>query len=136
MKNFNAHILVVDDDDGIRDLVKQYLDQNNFLVSTAKSAEDALEKVKIIMIHNWYHSFLYCIKTIQIPSTDKQRLRLTSLKMHRYHYILRMQKAEFRKRFLKKNFIILGCIISCGMQKIFPQEFILLHYKRRWINFQ
>ena len=39
MKNFNAHILVVDDDDGIRDLVKQYLDQNNFLVSTAKSAE-------------------------------------------------------------------------------------------------
>ena len=48
MKNFNAHILVVDDDDGIRFLVKQYLDQNNFLVSTAKSAEDALEKVKII----------------------------------------------------------------------------------------
>ena len=48
MKNFNAHILVVDDDDGIRDLVKQFLDQNNFLVSTAKSAEDALEKVKII----------------------------------------------------------------------------------------
>ena len=48
MKNFNAHILVVDDDDGIRDLVKQYLDQNNFLVSTAKSAEDALDKVKII----------------------------------------------------------------------------------------
>ena len=39
MKNFNAHILVVDDDDGIRNLVKQYLDQNNFLVSTAKSAE-------------------------------------------------------------------------------------------------
>ena len=48
MDNFIAHILVVDDDDGIRGLVKQYLDQNNFLVSTAKSAEDALEKVKII----------------------------------------------------------------------------------------
>ena len=48
MKNFNAHILVVDDDNGIRNLVKQYLDQNNFLVSTAKSSEDALEKVKII----------------------------------------------------------------------------------------
>ena len=48
MKNFNAHILVVDDDDSIRNLVKQYLDQNNFLVSTANSAEDALEKVKII----------------------------------------------------------------------------------------
>ena len=36
MKNFNAHILVVDDDDGIRDLVKQYLDQNNFSVSGSK----------------------------------------------------------------------------------------------------
>ena len=32
MKKFEAHILVVDDDDGIRDLVKQYLNQNNFLV--------------------------------------------------------------------------------------------------------
>ena len=48
MKNFKAHILVVDDDDGIRDLVKQYLSQNDYLVSTAKSAENALEKVKII----------------------------------------------------------------------------------------
>jgi len=48
MKNFKAHILVVDDDDGIRDLVKKYLGKNNFLVTTAKSAEDAFEKVKII----------------------------------------------------------------------------------------
>ena len=48
MKNFKAHILIVDDDDGIRELVKQYLDQNDYLVSTANSAEDALEKVKII----------------------------------------------------------------------------------------
>ena len=48
MKNFKAHILIVDDDDGIRELVKQYLDQNNYLVSTANSAEDALEKVRII----------------------------------------------------------------------------------------
>ena len=48
MKNFKAHILIVDDDDGIRELVKQYLDQNNYLVSTANSAENALEKVKII----------------------------------------------------------------------------------------
>ena len=42
------HILAVDDDDRIRDLVKQYLNQNNFLVTTAKSAEDAVEKIKII----------------------------------------------------------------------------------------
>ena len=48
MKKFEAHILVVDDDDGIRELVKQYLDQNNFLVSTANSAEDAFEKIKLV----------------------------------------------------------------------------------------
>ena len=48
MKNFKAHILIVDDDDGIRTLVKQYLGKNNYLVTTAKSAEDAFEKVKII----------------------------------------------------------------------------------------
>ena len=39
MNNFIAHILVVDDDDGIRSLVKQYLNENNFLVTTANSAE-------------------------------------------------------------------------------------------------
>ena len=48
MDNFEAHILVVDDDDGIRNLVKQYLNQNNFLVTTANSAEDAQDKINII----------------------------------------------------------------------------------------
>ena len=33
MKNFKAHILVVDDDDGIRDLVKQYLKQRGLITS-------------------------------------------------------------------------------------------------------
>ena len=48
MDNLIAHILVVDDDDGIRTLVKKYLNENNYLVTTASSAEDALEKIKII----------------------------------------------------------------------------------------
>ena len=48
MDNFIAHILVVDDDDGIRSLVKKYLNENNYLVTTANSAENAMEKVKII----------------------------------------------------------------------------------------
>ena len=48
MKNYKAHILVVDDDDGIRNLVKQYLNQNNYLVSTAENADDASRKVKIV----------------------------------------------------------------------------------------
>ena len=47
MNNFEAHILVVDDDDGIRDLVKKYLNENNFLITTAKNAEDANEKINI-----------------------------------------------------------------------------------------
>jgi len=48
MDKFIAHILVVDDDDGIRSLVKKYLNENNYLVTTAKSAEDAIEKTSLI----------------------------------------------------------------------------------------
>ena len=48
MDKFIAHILVVDDDDGIRSLVKKYLNENKFLVTTAESAEMALEKINII----------------------------------------------------------------------------------------
>ena len=48
MNKFIAHILVVDDDDGIRLLVKEYLNENKFLVTTANSAENATEKVSII----------------------------------------------------------------------------------------
>jgi len=48
MDKFIAHILVVDDDDGIRLLVKKYLNENNFLVTTAVNSENALEKIKII----------------------------------------------------------------------------------------
>ena len=48
MNNFIAHILVVDDDDGIRSLIKQYLNENNFLVTTSNSSENAKEKVSII----------------------------------------------------------------------------------------
>ena len=48
MEKFKAHILIVDDDDRIRELVKQHLIDNNYLVSTARNAEDAKNKVKII----------------------------------------------------------------------------------------
>ncbi len=48
MNDFIAHILVVDDDDGIRSLVKQYLNENNFLVTTSNSAENAEKKISII----------------------------------------------------------------------------------------
>ena len=42
------HILVVDDDDRIRELVKQYLVENQFLVTTARDVNDAKKKLEII----------------------------------------------------------------------------------------
>ena len=48
MNDFLAHILVVDDDEGIRSLVKKYLNENKYLITTADSAEDAFRKVRII----------------------------------------------------------------------------------------
>ena len=48
MSKNSFHILVVDDDNRIRELVKQYLEENNFLVSTAIDAFDAKKKIDII----------------------------------------------------------------------------------------
>ena len=48
MNDFIAHILVVDDDERIRSLIKQYLNENNFLVTTSDSAENAEEKISTI----------------------------------------------------------------------------------------
>ena len=42
------HILVVDDDNRIRELVKEYLEENNFLITTAKDSFDAKKKLEII----------------------------------------------------------------------------------------
>ena len=48
MNKSTFHILVVDDDDRIRELVKQYLEENQFLITTAKDAADAKKKLEII----------------------------------------------------------------------------------------
>ena len=40
-----THILVVDDDNRIRNLLKEYLNDNNLIVSTAQNAEEA--KIKL-----------------------------------------------------------------------------------------
>ena len=48
MDKFLAHILIVDDDDRIRTLVKQYLQDNNYLITTAKDAFDAKNKIDLI----------------------------------------------------------------------------------------
>ena len=91
MKNYSAHILVVDDDEGIRDLVKQYLDQNNFLVSTAKNAEDALEKVKII-------KFDLIVLDIMMPGKSGLEFTLENKKKIDTPIILLTAKGEASER--------------------------------------
>ena len=41
----NTHILVVDDDNRIRDLLREYLQESNYIVSTSENAENA--KIKL-----------------------------------------------------------------------------------------
>ena len=48
MNKNTFHILVVDDDDRIRELVKEYLVENNFIVTTAKDSLDAQKKIEIV----------------------------------------------------------------------------------------
>ena len=48
INKLDNHILIVDDDDKIRNLLKDFLISNNFLVSTAINGEDALEKLNLI----------------------------------------------------------------------------------------
>ena len=48
MNKYKAHILVVDDDDGIRNLVKKFLNRNKYLVTTASNALEAENKLKLI----------------------------------------------------------------------------------------
>ena len=46
-KNKN-HILIVDDDDRIRNLLKDYLSENSYIVSSAGNAEEAKEKLEYL----------------------------------------------------------------------------------------
>ena len=40
-----VHILIVDDDNRIRDLLKEYLNSNGYIVSSAVNAEEAKLKI-------------------------------------------------------------------------------------------
>ena len=48
MENNKNHILIVDDDDRIRNLLKDYLSENKYIVSTAENANQAKERLKYI----------------------------------------------------------------------------------------
>tara|TARA_Y100000590_G_scaffold439768_1_gene564246 strand:- start:1939 stop:2616 length:678 start_codon:yes stop_codon:yes gene_type:complete len=91
MSNNLFHILVVDDDDKIRDLVKQYLEENNFLVTTAKDSLDAKRKLEII-------KFDLLIFDIMMPGQSGLSLTKEVKKNGHTPIILLTAKGETRDR--------------------------------------
>jgi len=85
------HILAVDDDDRIRDLVKQYLEENNFIVTTAQNAKDAKEKLEII-------KFDIIILDIMMPGESGLMLTKEIKKNMNVPIILLTAKGETKNR--------------------------------------
>ena len=85
------HILAVDDDDRIRELVKEYLIENNFLVTTAKDAADAKKKLEIV-------KFDILILDIMMPGEDGLSLTKEIKKNNPIPIILLTAKGETRDR--------------------------------------
>ena len=69
MDKYLAHILVVDDDDRIKELVKQYLSENGYLITTAKDAFEAKDKIETIK---------FDLMVLDIMMPKKSGLELTS----------------------------------------------------------
>ena len=82
---------MVDDDDKIRELVKQYLEENNFLVTTARDAIDAKQKLKII-------KFDLLIFDIMMPGESGLSLTKETKKNISTPIILLTAKGETRDR--------------------------------------
>ncbi len=87
MNNIAFHILVVDDDDRIRELVKEYLEENNFIVTTAINAFDAKKKLDII-------KFDILILDIMMPGKSGLSLTEEIKKTNRTPVILLTAKGE------------------------------------------
>ena len=85
------HILAVDDDDRIRELVKEYLIKNNFLVTTAKDSADAKKKLEIV-------KFDILILDIMMPGEDGLSLTKEIKKNNPIPIILLTAKGETRDR--------------------------------------
>ena len=91
MDKFLAHILIVDDDDRIRILVKQYLQDNNYLVTTAKDAFDAKNKIDLI-------KFDLIVLDIMMPKKSGLELTDELKKENRVPIILLTAKGETDER--------------------------------------
>ncbi len=91
MDKFLAHILIVDDDDRIRILVKQYLQDNNYLVTTAKDAFDAKNKIDLI-------KFDLIVLDIMMPKKSGLELTDELKKENKVPIILLTAKGEIDER--------------------------------------
>jgi len=91
MNNKLFHILAVDDDNRIRELVKEYLIENNFLVTTAKDAADAKKKLEIV-------KFDILILDIMMPGEDGLSLTKEIKKNNPIPIILLTAKGETSDR--------------------------------------
>ena len=91
MEKIKYHILVVDDDDRIRVLVKEYLVENNFIVSTANSAEEA--KIKLD-----YLKFDLIVLDVMMPGQNGFELTKEIKKNSAVPIILLTAKGEVENR--------------------------------------
>ena len=91
MEKIKYHILVVDDDDRIRVLVKEYLVENNFIVSTANSAEEA--KIKLD-----YLKFDLIVLDVMMPGQNGFELTKEIKKNSAMPIILLTAKGEVENR--------------------------------------
>ena len=91
MNKNTFHILVVDDDDRIRELVKEYLMENNFLVTSAKDALDAKKKLEII-------KFDILVLDIMMPGESGLSLTKEMKKNNSTPIILLTAKGETEER--------------------------------------
>ena len=91
MENKKLHILVVDDDDRIRTLLKEYLNENNFIVSTADNAEDAKKKLS-------YLKFDTIILDVMMPGQSGYELTKEVKKRIKVPIILLTAKGEVENR--------------------------------------
>ena len=91
MENKKSHILIVDDDDRIRDLLKDFLAENNYIVSTAENAIQAKKKLE-------YLKFDIIILDVMMPGQNGYELTKEIKKQIRVPIILLTAKGEVENR--------------------------------------
>ena len=91
MEKIKYHILVVDDDDRIRELVKEYLNENGFIVSTGNSAEEAKTRLE-------YFKFDLIVLDVMMPGQNGFELTKEIKKYSSVPIILLTAKSEVESR--------------------------------------